>query len=182
MTSMTRRRGIPFLVVVVVLAVACDGGSDPEPTHSGSPAVNATTAPRLPATTDELPAVDPSGYDELMSQLRGTPVVVNVWAAWCEPCKEEAPLLVDVAMRYGKDVQFLGLDIQDSREGARRFIADFALPYPSLFDAPGEVAAELGLLGPPGTFFYDRGGKLVDSVKGLLSAEALERGILEIRG
>ena len=178
---MTLRRGIPLLMGVALFAAACGRGSDPVITPSGPPAVNAAAAALLPETTDALPDIDPAGYQALLNQLRGTPVVVNVWAAWCIPCRDEAPLLAQAARRYGTEVQFVGLDIQDSRGGGRGFIAEFGWPYPSLFDAPGAIATELGLLGPPGTFFYDRDGELVDSVKGLLSAEALERGIREIR-
>lgn len=143
--------------------------------------MNAAIAQALPETTDELPDIDTAAYDALLTELRGTPVVVNVWAAWCTPCRDEAPVLADAARRHGTEVQFVGIDVQDSRSGAKDFIAEFGWTYPSFFDPAGAIMTDLGLVGPPGTFFYDRDGELVDSVRGLLSAEALERGIREIR-
>ena len=103
------------------MAAACGGsGSDPGGAADvGPPARNATTAALLPTHVAALPTFDVQTYHELLTQLRGTPVVVNVWAAWCGPCKAEAPLLHTASQTYGDRVQFLGVDILDSLDGAR---------------------------------------------------------------
>lgn len=176
-----RRCTLPLFLVVALVAVACTGGEEPSATASGSPAVNAASAELLPTTTSELPEIDVDAYGRLLSQLRGTPVVVNLWASWCDPCKTEAPLLADAGRTDGTDVQFVGIDVQDSRSGGQTFIADYGWSYPSLFDPSGAIQTELGLLGLPGTFFYDRDGRLVDAVRGQLSAQALAQGIERIR-
>ncbi len=88
-------------------------------TSVGPEAHNATTAALLPVRVAELPTFTPQDYEQLLTQLRGTPVVVNVWASWCGPCQAEAPLLHGAVERYGDRVQFVGIDILDTIGGAR---------------------------------------------------------------
>jgi cytochrome c biogenesis protein CcmG/thiol:disulfide interchange protein DsbE len=180
MTSMTPRRIVVVLVVALV-AASCTADRS-KPSYVSSPALNATSAALLPETVDALPDVDPTTYAQLLAQLEGTPVVVNVWASWCEPCKAEAPALVQAAQKYGAEVQFIGLDVQDVRDSAVQYIRRYQLPFPSLFDPPLAIGTQLGLLGPPGTFFYDRNGTLVDSIRGQISATQLEKSIARILG
>jgi thiol-disulfide isomerase/thioredoxin len=179
MASMTHRR-IVVLLVVAFVAGSCTA-NQPKPSSTSSPALNAASAELLPETVDTLPDVDLSAYGRLLAQLRGTPVVVNVWASWCEPCKAEAPALVQAALKYGAEVQFIGLDVQDVRDSALQYIRRYQLPFPSLFDPTLAIGTSLGLIGPPGTFFYDRDGTLVDSIRGQISATQLEKSIARIR-
>ncbi len=172
------------LVALLALATAC-GGTGPDPAgtaDAGPPAQNATTAPLLPTHVAELPTFDVNSYQQLLTQLQGTPVVVNVWAAWCTPCKAEAPLLHDASNTYGDRVQFLGVDILDSKDGARGFIADHGLQYPSVFDPTGAIRDSLGMIGQPVTVFYDADGTMVSSWPGQLSQNVLDRGIKDALG
>jgi cytochrome c biogenesis protein CcmG/thiol:disulfide interchange protein DsbE len=171
-----------MLVAIALLAVACVGGDETAVTGSGSPATNAASAALLPQTTAALPEIDVDSFGQLLTQLHGTPVVVNLWAAWCEPCKVEGPLLADAARTHGAEVQFVGIDSQDSRSAAQKQIAQFGWSFPSLFDPAGAIQTDLGMVGLPGTFFYAADGTLVNSVRGQLSAEALAQGIEQIRG
>ena len=124
MRVMASRRSL-LPLVWLILAAACTRGAanDPSPADQGAPASNATTAPLLPTSVAALPAFDVETYQQLLTQLRGTPVVVNVWASWCGPCKAESPLLHEASRSYGDRVQFLGVDILDSLGGARSFLA-----------------------------------------------------------
>ena len=152
---------LPLLALLSV-AAAC-GGSGPDPAGTadiGPPAQNAATAPLLPTHVADLSTFDLHSYQQLLTQLHGTPVVVNIWAAWCAPCKAEAPLLHDASRTYGDRVQFLGVDILDSLDGARGFIADHSLEYPS-------VSAD---------------GTMVSSWDGQLSQKALDQGIKDALG
>jgi cytochrome c biogenesis protein CcmG/thiol:disulfide interchange protein DsbE len=121
--------------------------------------------------------MDAAGYDELLTQLRGIPVIVNFWAAWCPPCREEATMLAEAGRRHGEQIQFLGVDILDERGAATAFIEEFSLPYPNVFDPPGEIRTAVGGIGQPVTVFYDAGGTIVDKVEGQLSQKDLDRNI-----
>ena len=172
------------LLALLSTAAAC-GGSGPDPAgpaDAGPPAQNATTAALLPTHVADLPTFDVNTYQQLLTQLNGTPVVVNVWAAWCAPCKAEAPLLHDATATYGDRVQFLGVDILDSKDGARGFIADHSLEYPSVFDPTGAIRDSLGMIGQPVTVFYDADGTMVSSWDGQLSQKALDQGIKDALG
>ncbi len=90
-----------------------------------------------------------------------SPVVANVWASWCGPCRLEFPDLQAVSADRGDEVAFLGVDTDDSADAANDFLAELPLPYPSISDPDSDVRKELGLRGLPGTAFYDRDGNLV---------------------
>ena len=168
------------MCLLAAMAPACTPSTSPPPPATGSPAVNATEAALLPRTVDQLPEVDLAAFDELRGQVRGTPLVVNVWASWCVPCREEAPDLAAAAARYGDRVQFLGVDVQDHRSSAADFIRDSGWSYPSVFDVPGAVMADLGITGPPATLFYAADGTLVRTNPGIVSARALDAGIRQL--
>ncbi|MEX0754284.1 MAG: TlpA disulfide reductase family protein [Actinomycetota bacterium] len=165
---------------VLMLLAACTG--DGEPTlpgapSAGAPARNATTAPLLPTTVDALPELDPAGYQQLLEQLEGTPVVVNFWGSWCGPCKDEAPDLRAAGERYGDRVQFLGVDILDERTSAAAFIERAGWTYPSVSNPNGDVRDSLGFLGQPITLFYDSSGELVHQRQGAIGPDELRDGI-----
>jgi thiol-disulfide isomerase/thioredoxin len=170
----------------VLLAGACtssSGGSNGNgATPSGRPAVNATTAPLLPTTAFALPSVTPERFAALLSQLRGTPVVLNVWGSWCGPCREEGPRLAAAGRRYGRRVQFLGLDVKDEAGPARTFIRSEGWTYPSVFDPTPNAAVELqlGYFAQPVTVFYAADGRKVDVVSGPVSSSDLSTGIRRI--
>jgi thiol-disulfide isomerase/thioredoxin len=150
-------------------------------TASGTvPALNATTASSLPTFADDLPQMDAAGFSQLMGELKGTPVVVNYWAAWCTPCKAEAPLLVAAHRRLGDRVQFVGVDMQDFRDGARAFIHENALTYPSVFDPPNSIGLSYDLFSPPMTQFWDADGHLAATVRGQISQDALRANLAAI--
>jgi len=112
-----------------------------------------------------------------IEELRGTPVVLNLWASWCTPCREESPRLQDGWTRWGRrGVAFLGLNIQDLRGDARSFTREFGLTYPSVRDARRDVADRYGATGIPETFFVDRRGRVVAHVIGVVSERQLEAG------
>jgi cytochrome c biogenesis protein CcmG, thiol:disulfide interchange protein DsbE len=176
---MTRRLGA--LLCLLVLSVACDRG----PTDLESPSVsasNATQAPLLPRTADELPDSDPERFGRLLEELEGTPVLVNFWGSWCGPCKEEMPRLVAAHREYGDRVQFVGVDILDSRSDARAFIAEHAMAFPSVFDPPDSIKDSLGQLGQPVTVFYRRNGEFFTSYTGPIPGDLLRRNLRAIAG
>jgi thiol-disulfide isomerase/thioredoxin len=166
-----------LLAALAIVLAACGDGVGGPP--GGAPALIAASDAGLPTTVDELPAIDVDGFGDLLAATNGTPLVVNVWASWCDPCRRETPILADAA-RAHPDVQFVGIDVLDTRSGARAFLAEHGVPYPSLFDAPGAVMNDLGGIGPPLTAFYAADGTQMDLVRGELSASDLERGLAAI--
>lgn len=181
MPSMTHRARRAFLLLLLVPACA-RAAVPPEPAASvppGVPAANATTAALLPTTVDALPDADLATFRSLLDQVRGTPLVVNVWASWCGPCQEEAPRMA-AAARANPDVQFLGIDILDTRVSGRAFLTEHGWTFPSLFDATGAIRDGLGLLGQPVTLFYGADGTLVSSYTGPIPEEELAAGIAAI--
>jgi cytochrome c biogenesis protein CcmG/thiol:disulfide interchange protein DsbE len=148
-------------------------------------------APRAPSFTLEvlerglLPprvarTLDPAMADGRVSveELRGVPVVLNLWASWCTPCREEAPRLREGWQRFGpRGVAFLGLNIQDLRGDARDFSREFGLTYPSVRDARRGVADRYGATGIPETFFVDTRGRVVGHVIGVVSESQLNAGV-----
>jgi cytochrome c biogenesis protein CcmG/thiol:disulfide interchange protein DsbE len=160
MRSMTLRRLGLALACGALLAAAC-GSNAP------------STPARLPTEPTALPEFTLADYRHALGELRGTPVVVNFWASWCGPCREEAPLLAAANETYGDRVRFIGVDILDERGSARDFMREYGWTYPSVFDPSGAIRDGLGLLGQPVTLFYDASGELVDTWTGPLTWEAL---------
>ncbi len=188
MPEMTLRRSwVPLLLFTVVATGACDGVGHSRlaaPSRGKIPARNAATAPLLPTEADALPDFTVERYRRLLGQLRGTPVVVNMWGSWCPPCKEEAPMLAAAHARYGDRVQFLGIDIEDSVPDARAYIRRYGWTFPSIRDPdfPSSFRPGLGFAAQPNTLFYDAAGHLVSTWQGPLTQARLDQGIRSILG
>jgi cytochrome c biogenesis protein CcmG/thiol:disulfide interchange protein DsbE len=175
-----RRRVSAVICALGLLGVACTVVSEPTPSIPAVPAVNATDAALLPTDLNELPDMDPAGFEALLGQVRGTPMIVNVWAAWCAPCRAEAPLLASASERYGTRIQFLGIDVLDNRSDARAFRQQYGWTYPSVFDAAHAIPTSLGYVGQPVTLFYSADGTLEGAVDGQVSAARLDQGIRQL--
>lgn len=113
-----------------------------------------------------------------LEELRGNPVVVNFWASWCAPCREEAPRL-QRAWRRARPagVIFVGLNIQDVTPDARAFLREFSTSYLNVRDGGGSVGRDWGLTGIPETFFVDGKGRVVAHVIGAISDDQLRTGV-----
>lgn len=114
-----------------------------------------------------------------LSELRGTPVVLNFWASWCVPCQEEAPSLERAWREQARPrgVLFLGLDMQDVTTDAHSFMRHYAIDYPNIRDPSNDVAHTYGVTGVPETFFISAQGQIVGHVIGASSTAQLTQGI-----
>ena len=132
----------------------------------------------LPATLDRR--VGSALADDRLSlaELRGVPVVLNMWASWCTPCKAEAEELQAGWRSQGpRGMLFLGLDIQDVRDQAEKFIRDEGTTYPSVREPERDVSDDFGATGIPETYFIDKRGLVVAHARGPVTAEALRAGM-----
>jgi len=131
---------------------------------------------RPPAPTFTLGRLDGKGSVSLAS-LRGKAVILNFWASWCVPCKQESPRLQAFwEKNRGKGLVVLGIDAQDFDFDARRFVDRYGLTYPILRDKHGSTLGHYGISGFPETWFVDRRGRLVGKhIEGPVSGAELER-------
>lgn len=129
--------------------------------RTGSQAESGSSAPSF-----ELPLLDGSGVltDE---DLRGKSVVVNFWASWCIPCREEAPLLEKTWRAYqDQGVVFLGVNTKDAESDAKRFVKEFGITYPIVRDLGQRLTRDFGVKGLPETFFVDHRWTFVGAISG----------------
>ena len=127
----------------------------------------AFTLPVLTSTAG-LPA---AGQNLSLAQLRGHPVVLNIWASWCVPCTDEAPILQSIWDKYrSKGVYVLGVDVKDLTGDALAFHKEFGLTFPTVRDGEGNIEGPYGTTGVPESFILDRQGRLAAALRGPLSA------------
>lgn len=114
-----------------------------------------------------------------LADLEGTPFVLNFWASWCGPCRDEAPTLERGWLRHGRArVLYVGLDMQDATGEALAFLAEFDVTYPTIRDPTNDIARSYGATGIPETYFVDAEGQVVGHVLGVASEAQLDEGAL----
>lgn len=149
---------------LIVAGCGAESGGDYGGEHPDYAQAFAGAPAPLAAQYKESNELLPGGndaFEERVASLKGFPVVVNVWASWCGPCRFEFPTLQELSARYAKQVAFLGVNSQDSDDGAKTFLEEAPVPYPSYSDGDQGIVEALGA-GPglPKTAFYDRRGEL----------------------
>ncbi len=115
-----------------------------------------------------------TGQPLALSDFRGTPVVINVWAEWCLPCREEAPALREFAARH-PDVAMLGIGSETEHPIAQRFNTEMGWTYPSIYDAGNRIAMGVLKIGTfPATYYVDADGIMRGKTAGPVTLEQLE--------
>jgi cytochrome c biogenesis protein CcmG, thiol:disulfide interchange protein DsbE len=171
--SPQRRSWLMMLPVIVFFALAALfwlrlGNGDPSRIPSaliGHPAPQTSLPPlqRLLSNGAQVPGLDPTNF-------KGKVSVVNVWASWCVPCHDEAPLLTELA----KDnrLQLIGINYKDAPDNARRFLSRYGNPFASVgVDGNGRAAIEWGVYGVPETFIIGRDGKIAYKLVGPITPD-----------
>lgn len=153
-----------FVVLVVVLAV----GLKLDPRSVPSPLID------KPAPEFNLTALDSPATTITKQALAGRPIVLNVWASWCAACRDEHPVLVEVAR--DSSVEIVGLNYKDTREDAHAWLDSHGNPYrQTIFDPSGQLGLDLGVYGVPETFVIDPRGIIRHKHVGAISAEIWRR-------
>lgn len=164
---MRSQRGLLVLATLAVLLTAC--GND-------TLSVLSVEEPDAVPPRDAM-LVD-GGWPETAAWIRhenadGRPVLVNILASWCAPCREELPVLL-AAYDANPDIAFLGIAHLDRREDAERFLDEMDVRFPTLLDITGDVAGAVQARGMPTTVIFDTDGDLVAHHSGLLTESQLE--------
>ena len=110
-----------------------------------------------------------------ISALRGRVVLVDFWASWCAPCRQEAPVLEQTYREYAaRDVEFIGVNIWDLPDNAAAYVEQFGISYPNGVDEDGAIAIDYGVKGIPEKFFIDRDGLVRQKFVGPIRPEVLK--------
>lgn len=166
--------GIVILVNVALLAFLLTQLLTPAPSSDpivGHPAPNFSLAALEPAT----------GKGTLsLADFNGKAIVLNFWASWCVPCKEELPLLENTwkqMQAQGKDVIVIGIDFQEASSAATSFLQQNGITYPAALDASGSVGSTYGITSLPDTFFINRDGIVVSKELREITAQVLSNNL-----
>lgn len=136
-----------------------------------------------PGSVDEIDDLRAVTAEEFQAHLESLdrPAVVNVWASWCLPCRSEAPLLNRAAAEYGDEIEFIGVDVQDSQEEAKAFLAEYGLDgLDHFFDPNRAIPSHYNAFGTPITFFFAPGGELIRAHEGIVDERTLALNIDEL--
>lgn len=157
------------VVVTAVLALVLYTATRPSSTSpfvaSGDPVALPLPGALTPLSADE--------FEGVLVGLRGTPVIVNVWASWCVVCRTEMPLLERTGAADLGKVVIIGVASKDDIGLARAFLNEFGVTYPNIFDSTNEIRGRLGLRGFPTTYVFGADGKLRSSIVGGLTEQRL---------
>jgi len=168
--STGRLRGFVPLLVFAALAVVLGIGLTLKPREVPSPFIG------KPAPAFSLPGLHDENVKVSPAAMRGQVWLLNVWASWCAPCREEHPLLVAAARDSG--VVLVGLNYKDERDAARNWLRQLGDPYKAIAaDRDGRVGIDWGVYGVPETFVIDRDGIIRHKVIGPITPDAWSRDV-----
>lgn len=149
---MNWKRSLVGVAIAVPIVMLLGYGLTRDPRQIDSP------LPGRAAPDFALPALE-NGDSIQLSELRGNVVVVNFWASWCIPCRDEHPVLLQASRMYQpRGVKFVGIAYNDKPDDSRRWLDELGKSYPSLVDEGARTAIDYGVSGVPETFILDKQG------------------------
>ena len=163
-----RRFAVPAIAVALVAGLIVYEVAGSGSGSQGKP------SPPLPPTVLQPPK-------ETLASLRGAPALVNFWASWCDPCREEAPQLQRLQGSLGGAGKLVGVDYTDQRDGGLGFLHKYGWTFPILEDPDGVYGARFNLNGLPTTVVLDAQGRIVETLRGPQTAADLRRALREAR-
>lgn len=166
--------GIPVLAFLAILAWASFSSE-------GAPSGIAVNESVAEVRQERRVAPDftlqlPDGSTLSIEDLRGKVVMLDFWASWCQPCRDEAPALAQVYREYrGRDVEFVGINLWDNPGDAELFLQQEGHEYPNGIDAEGKIAISYGVRGIPEKFFIGRDGSIARKFTGPMNPDLLRQ-------
>lgn len=115
-----------------------------------------------------------------LETFRGKPLVINFFASWCDPCREEMPLINELAAKAGSSYQVLGIAVEDTRAAVTEYIKEAKLIFPIGLDLNSTVKRSYRIFGPPATFFVDGQGIIRDVVLGPITSDRLKEAAKKV--
>jgi cytochrome c biogenesis protein CcmG, thiol:disulfide interchange protein DsbE len=181
---MRKRRWLVLLVAAGALLIAAflglllrSSGDSATPQIRGTQLTLMAVARRKALPDLHGPALTPPPATISLRALRGRPAFIDVWASWCAPCRDEAPLLARLWREHRHQIGFVGIDVEDTRADAHRFIRRFGLGYPNMFDRKASMAGKLGFFGLPTAYLVDRRGRIAARLIGQQKEATLRAGL-----
>jgi peroxiredoxin len=165
--------GAALITAGVLLSVASGSGTNAQPVRSP-----AAASQERPAPDFTLP--DLNGAQVSLAQFRGRPVVINFWATWCPPCRDEIPRLVEAYQREKDGVVFIAISDEPANV-VGPFVKENAIPYVNLLDSGDRVSSVYGIKALPTTLFISRDGEIEVYYTGEMSARIIEEGLRRIK-
>ena len=191
-----------LLILCLVLALVLIGAGALYNSLAGSVQLGglATTPPETQATTEipgeestepadthptdppasiapDFTMLDMDGNEVTLASFFGKPIVLNFWASWCGPCKMEMPEIQKFYEKYGEEIHFLLVSVDESLDAAKSFISDSGYTFPVYFDTTSVGAYTYGASSIPLTFFIDAEGNLTAYYMGAMSESILQQGV-----
>ena len=172
-------RSVPLLagaIIVGILLGGCYSGGGPKRTIDGGSSGGPASLAGAPAVSYDLKRLD--GQTDGLSRYRGSVVVMNLWATWCPPCREEMPALQRFYQENkGKGVVVLGIDQGESAQAAGTFARQHGVTFPILLDADQQYGRSYAAVGLPTTVIVARDGHVVKGIDGQLSLAQLREAV-----
>lgn len=178
MNKPNRRKTLTGLFAAIICSAI-----EPQPNTSWAQHVHPPASSSAPvvgnaAVPFDLKTLD--GKNAGLETFRGKPLVLNFFASWCDPCREEMPLLNDLAAKTGGKYQMLGVAVEDSRAALTEFVKEAKIAFPVALDLNSIVKRSYRIFGPPATFFIDANGIVRDVVLGPIAPERLKEAAKKV--
>ena len=165
-----------WIVLVVVLAlIGVVAGLLAGAIASKEPVTGRSSETRVGKPAPEISLMRFDGTEFRLSEHVGSPMVLNFWASWCLPCRDEAPALKKLWQEWRDDgLVLVGVNSQDGFDDASAFLAEFDVPYVNVIDAEGKASIDYGVVGLPVTLFIGKDGTVKHRYVGALRLDVVE--------